>query len=61
MKHNIQEEIKLSTDAKMVKILSNPSFKLHSVTRLRPVTIAKSGAPNHNKSLLQVRNLFHAL
>lgn len=28
MKHNIQEEIKLSPDAKMVKVLSNPSFKL---------------------------------
>lgn len=28
MKHNIQEEIKLSPDAKVVKVLSNPSFKL---------------------------------
>ena len=28
MKHNIQEEIKLSSDAKIVKVLSNPSFKL---------------------------------
>lgn len=28
MKHNIHEEIKLSPDAKIVKVLSNPSFKL---------------------------------
>ncbi len=28
MKHNIQEEIKLSPDTKVVKVLSNPSFKL---------------------------------
>ena len=28
MKHNLQEEIKLSAEAKTVKALSNPSFKL---------------------------------
>ncbi len=28
MKHNIQEEIKLTTEAKTVKVLSSPSFKL---------------------------------
>lgn len=28
MKHNLQEEIKLSADTKTVKVLSNPSFKV---------------------------------
>lgn len=28
MKHNIHEEIKLNPDAKIFKVLSNPSFKL---------------------------------
>jgi quercetin dioxygenase-like cupin family protein len=28
MKYNIQEEIKLSPNAKIIKVLSNPSFKL---------------------------------
>lgn len=46
MKHNIQEEIKLSPNAKVVKVLSNPSFKIIGLGFKKDQVLEKHKTPS---------------
>ena len=53
MKHTLQEEIKLSADAKTIKVLSNPSFKLIGLGFKKNQVLEKHKTPTPAVLLVQ--------